>query len=151
MFRLLLTILTLMSLSPNVFIPIAMAGEVVTTRELKNVGLATAFSTVLPGAGQFYNGEGEIGKGYFFAVLSITFWSLRSAGVEDNDDGYDRDDDDHLAVFGQLGLIGTATWSAIDANRSAKRINAELRQARLRVTPMFARNKGIGARLTYTF
>jgi len=74
----------------------------------KNPGVATVLSFLWAGAGQIYNGE--IGKGIAFIVLYV--FSV-------------------LLMFVLVGFLTTPIlwiWGMIDANSSAKRINAELAQ-----------------------
>lgn len=72
----------------------------------KNPTTATILSFFIMGLGQIYNGQ--IGKGIMFIVLYAISW---------------------LLMFVLVGFITTPIlwiWGMVDANRSAKRINAKI-------------------------
>jgi|GEM_PF-3886622 len=92
----------------------------------KSPALAALFSVLLPGGGQYYNGE--IGKGIAFTATSVGgylggFVFLVAALVPE--DGND--------LFAGLGLacwvvsIGSHIWSIVDAPISANKINQKNR------------------------
>ncbi len=117
--------------------------------------LAAAMSVLIPGLGQFYNGEYEEGA-IHFAFFAVGVLFLR-AGVED--DIYlgslgrlDVDDDDWKTGIGASMWAGTIVDSAYDAYTSAERFNRlNKRHVCLRFTPIMASRKHIGARLSFTF
>ena len=80
-------------------------------------------SLLVPGAGQYYNGES--GKGTVMLVGSIVGLSMFVAGAEDNIGNWDVDDDDGIGGFGALLWLGGALWSVIDAPIAANRINEQ--------------------------
>jgi len=82
----------------------------------KSPGLAFLFSFLLPGGGQYYNGE--IIKGVTMTVLSL------GSVVLMNIDGID----DTQLIIGESVMIASSLWSMIDALISANSINKVIRQ-----------------------
>ncbi len=150
MFRFLMVTLTLIFLANA-----AMSAEVVIMKTEKNPASAAIRSVFIPGLGQFYNED--IGKGFTMLLGWGVCWGLVIAGTEDDrvniftDETTDVDDDNIKIAAGFFALIGLTVWSAVDAHDSAIKYNKELRQARLRIAPMMARDRGFGARLSYSF
>ena len=97
----------------------------------KEPWLAFGLSFLIPGAGQFYNGQHSKGVVQLGAV--VLGWGLMISAVEDNyevyGDMYDPDDDDGSAGLGVLLWLGGTLWSWIDAPISANRINRENQQS----------------------
>ncbi len=122
-----------------------------TTVEEKNPWIATGLSVVVPGLGQFYNGQYL--KGSIQLGMVLGGYILFFDAVEDNikhSDGTIVDVDDNDAIGG-LGLLiagGTALWSIIDAPISANNINKRnqlqahsLNNKDYSVSPLVKRNK----------
>jgi hypothetical protein len=81
----------------------------------------TAFflSLLIPGGGQFYNGEPKKGAAMLgLSIIGVGFWVARSASSS----GYFNR---HDATVGLLLWLGSALWSMIDAPISSARINRE--------------------------
>ena len=82
---------------------------------------------LLPGTGQFYNGE--IGKGALYIIVETVSLGLMIVGTEDNveflGEQIDVDDDDGTAGFGFLVWVANRIISAVDAGTSAKKINQQ--------------------------
>ena len=131
----------------------------------KNPWLAGGMS-VIPGAGQFYNGQYKKGVYFFcFSILGIAY--IRS-GFEDDYENrlghtVDPDDDNLNAGIGLIIWLGSHVTSVLDAFDSAKRINQQSQKpyyghllefdgnrATLGIDPVVRRN-GSGARLTLHF
>lgn len=87
----------------------------------KDPALACLFSFLLPGTGQFYNGE--VGKGAIMLGVSLAGATLMLYSLGDDLWNDDRSDDN--AAFGAVLLLGAWAWSVIDAPISASRINRE--------------------------
>ena len=84
----------------------------------KNAAAAGALSFLLPGGGQFYNGESD--KGLMHLAGMVVAVSTMSSGADDC--VYD----DNCAAY-YVGALSAATigiYSIVDAVRSARRINA---------------------------
>ena len=86
----------------------------------KNPGTALLWSLLIPGGGQFYNGEA--GKGILMLGMSVGFDVLSAIGssmyVYDYSSGGIL-----LELVGLAGVIGTSIWSMVDASNSAKKLN----------------------------
>ena len=97
----------------------------------KEPWLAFGLSLLLPGGGQFYNGQH--GKGVAQLGAVVLGWGLMISAVEDNyevyGDMYDPDGDDGSAGLGILLWLGGTLWSVVDAPVSANRINQQSQQA----------------------
>ena len=95
----------------------------------KDPALAGILSVIIPGGGQFYNGEA--GKAMIPIGGAIAFLTLSYLASEDGASyslyGYDSDvdDDDYLAGVGFLVVLCTQTYGVIDAIFSANRINRQ--------------------------
>lgn len=88
--------------------------------------LAFALSFLIPGGGQFYNGEGAKG-GIMLGVASLGAILLIANIHEELTtwDSHDDFDNEGLAFLGVTMVLGSAIWSMIDAPISASRINRE--------------------------
>jgi TM2 domain-containing membrane protein YozV len=99
------------------------------TGSKKSPGAAVGWSLgvglfTLDGAGQFYNGE--VGKGFLYLLWSFTGNLMIVLGTEDNSSYYgDIDDDDGLIAIGAISRVTSFITAAVDASKSAKRINLE--------------------------
>lgn len=92
----------------------------------KSGGTAFVLSLLLPGGGQFYNGEA--GKGALMLGLSIVGVALVASGSETNyygDGHYEEDGSEGAVAVGAFLWLGSALWSLIDAPISSARINRE--------------------------
>ena len=81
----------------------------------KNPGLALLFSLLIPGGGQYYNGERTKGvtmTGIWLGSAVLTTVAANQGEVE-------------LSSIGSLILLGNYIWSMIDAPVSANRINRQ--------------------------
>lgn len=131
----------------------------------KDPWLAFYLSLLIPGGGQFYNGQHS--KGVAQLGGSILGIGLVVSALEDNYEIYgiivDPDDDDRAAVSGLLLFFGSYLWSIIDAPISANRINQQNQhpsyghlielggsRATLGVDPVVS-HKNLGTRLTLHF
>jgi len=93
----------------------------------KEPALAMVISLLLPGGGQFYNGEykkGAIQMGMFFggAIIMFAFYPKEILFGDDNDE---FTGEDAVALLGGLIAMGGYIWSLYDAPKSASRINKE--------------------------
>lgn len=102
--------------------------------ERKNPGTAFLFSFLLPGGGQFYNGESkkgliQLGMAFTGVMLAYTYWPDYEWVRDDYywaSYGYTREYGNETLMYGGLALyLGGAIWSMIDAPLSASRINRE--------------------------
>jgi len=94
------------------------------TGNRKSPATAGILSAILPGSGQFYNGEyakGGIMFGICFTGFIIYFSSVLDEPWFSEDDGELNEG----AWIGGLICFGTSIWSFIDAISSADRINRE--------------------------
>ena len=94
----------------------------------KNPWLAFGLSALVPGAGQFYNGQHTKGVPQLGAALAgsaLVFLAARDN--YENAYGYwvDPDDDDRNAAYGGILWLGGLLWSVTDAAISANRLNRE--------------------------
>jgi len=83
----------------------------------KNPTLAWLFSFLVPGVGQFYNGD--IGKGIGFLATDLVGYSLMLGGASSDNDG----EKDGLVLTGAALVLGSWIWAQIDAPKSAKKKN----------------------------
>ncbi len=93
----------------------------------KEPALAMVLSLLLPGTGQFYNGEykkGAIQMGMFFGGAAIMF-AFYPEEVLFGDHDSEFNGEDAIALLGGLIALGGYVWSATDAPKSASRINKE--------------------------
>jgi len=92
-----------------------------TTFKRRDPGMALFLSMILPGGGQFYNGQG--GKGTFFLLAGATSAVLFvSSGPGALADLGNRSAGTKLGFY---GMIGIGLWSMIDAPIMANRLNRE--------------------------
>ncbi len=94
----------------------------------RNPWLAFGLSALIPGTGQFYNGQYMKGVPQLGAALggsALVFSAVRDNYQDIYGDWIDADDDDQGAVYGGLLWLGGLLWSVIDAPASANRINRE--------------------------
>jgi len=100
-------------------------------RPHKSPGLALALSMlILPGSGQWYNGD--TGKGFLFFGVGAVGWGLFLQGVNESIEFDPRtgrtfisDEPSSKAGWGLLMAFTSAIWGGIDAYKSAKGINRE--------------------------
>jgi len=90
--------------------------------------VAFALSFLIPGLGQFYNGDttkGAIQLGGFAAGLALMIAGSATDDVYDdwNFDNPDETDVSTLATVGAITALGFWAWSAIDAPLSASKKN----------------------------
>lgn len=81
----------------------------------KNPGLALLFSLLIPGGGQYYNGETSKGvtmTGIGLGAIVLTTVAANEGASE-------------LSAIGSLIALGNSIWSMIDAPISANRINRQ--------------------------
>lgn len=117
----------------------------------KSPGLAGFLSFLVPGIGQFYNGES--GKGWSHMGVYLGSWAVCCAGMGMmNVSDYDSDEalfNTGLTLFIAGGVCSIVDWisSICDARSSAKRINAENGY----VTFMFNKNYSLGLQPALTY
>lgn len=93
----------------------------------KNPGAAFLWSFILPGGGQFYNGQTE--KALVMLGLNITGWVCAISALNDYSyessyyHDYDVWDGESLFYVSMFVLTANAVWSMIDAPLSANKIN----------------------------
>jgi len=87
----------------------------------KHPVLAWFVSLLLPGGGQFYNGE--VGKGALMLGAFTVGYVLALSSLDD--DTWENDGPDVSAQAGAIIALGTWLWSMIDAPVSASKINRE--------------------------
>ena len=125
----------------------------------RNPWLAFGLSALVPGAGQFYNGQHTKGVPQLGAALAGS--ALVFLAVRDNYEnayGYwvDPDDDDRNAAYGGILWLGGVLWSVTDAAISANRLNGEAqpgsgdREVVFDLAPTLGRG-GAGVRLDIRF
>jgi len=86
--------------------------------------LAFGLSLLVPGVGQFYNGQPV--KGILFFGGCLTGWSLMVYGIAQSFSNFDSDDDTFGNSLAWAGIVvGGVSWvgSVIDAPLSARTIN----------------------------
>ena len=132
----------------------------------KNPVVSCILSLVIPGAGQFYNGEPLKGIAHLGMVIGGWASYIYNTELVYKDEGfYGRLDhrNEGLALLGVLTVAGAYVWSAIDAPISASRINRQSQQpsyghlielggsrATLGVDPVVSQ-RNLGTRLTLHF
>ena len=87
---------------------------------------AAVMSLLIPGLGQYYNGQ--VGKGLTQQALVIAGALVAANGVHETSGFLGKTSSDTTAGFG-IGLavvIGTSIWSIWDAHATAERINNEM-------------------------
>ncbi|MCY3737061.1 MAG: DUF5683 domain-containing protein [Gemmatimonadaceae bacterium] len=97
-------------------------------RKPRNPWLASGLSAVIPGTGQFYNGQylkGVPQLGAATAGSALVFLAARDNYEDIYGYWVDPDNDDRNAVYGGVLWLGGLLWSVIDAPISANRINRE--------------------------
>ena len=81
---------------------------------------AALFSVLVPGGGQFYNGQ--TGKGVLMLGVAVASWGVAISGINlmnyENDGSYLL-----LYIAGLAGVVGTSIWSIADASNTAKALN----------------------------
>ena len=126
----------------------------------KNPLLVSVASLIVPGTGQGFNEQHTKGKVFFGAF--VVMWAMNWLGEEDNvessDSGLlfffsrttttDVDEDDHLITIGSTGKTILRILSAIDAYRSAHKIN---RERQFSIAPMMPSKRQAGVVLSMTF
>jgi hypothetical protein len=127
----------------------------------KSPGVAFVLSLILPGAGQYYNGD--VAKG-----VAMDVWIAGGFALILYDSGLNerysssRDKSPSLDTFGAIMVISGSLWSMIDAPISASKKNkkAEREFGHLVVFGSIEHavgfdfgyyNKGVGTQLTYHF
>ena len=103
--------------------PVPSAGEV-DTPVRKSPARAFAFSLVVPGLGQHYNGQHV--KGAIQEVLFVGGVCAFAGGVAIGWDNPSEGGAAALLVTGAIMTVGSYVWSVVDAPVSANRINKEL-------------------------
>jgi hypothetical protein len=100
--------------------------QLTTSYNRKDPAAACILSILLPGGGQYYNGQ--YGKGALMTGLSLAsiVGVAASANSYHYDDyGYYHSDSGFAAGFFALLYVGTYLWSVIDAPISANKINKQ--------------------------
>lgn len=119
--KLLAIILLLIALlSNNIFGQTGTSGK-----SRKSPWLAGTLSFLLPGAGQFYNGEttkGVIYTSCFGASIFLISWGMIGAWSEKKED---KSTYETIFIIGGIGYVATMLSSVIDASISANSINTE--------------------------
>ncbi len=105
----------------------------------KSPGLAFALSFLIPGLGQYYNGD--IVKGVVMNALYVTGWVIYfTAGYEEYDYYYYYYEEETDWLYVGLGIaLGTSIWSMIDAPICASNYNDNLRNQKQRYGHMYER------------
>ena len=128
------------------------------TKGKKNPLLVSFSSLIVPGTGQGFNGQPK--KGMAFFVAFAVMWGVNYIGEEDNvergDSGLlfgfsstiDVDEDDYLMTIGGTGKLILRIWSAIDAFRSARKINQE---RQFSIAPIMPSKRQAGVVFSMTF
>ena len=96
--------------------------------KMKEPWLACGLSILIPGAGQFYNGQYKKGVtqlGSALAGSGLIFLAVRDNFEDISGDRVDPKGNDGTAVFGGFLWLGGLLWSAIDAPISANMINRQ--------------------------
>jgi TM2 domain-containing membrane protein YozV len=111
----------------------AAAPRAAPTLSRKNPWVALGLSWLVPGGGQFYNGQSGKGSrclGVFLGGL-VLYWPAI-------DGQYARSEENRVTV-GAFVVLGSTLFSLVDAPFSAIRINRKLDELQLSVTPTGAR------------
>ena len=96
----------------------------------KNPSLAWMLSFLVPGVGQFYNGD--VGKGIGFLAANVAGYSVMIIGLSQTatvtyyGDYYDYDVSEPnaaMVIGGAAAVLGSWIWAQIDAPKSAKKKN----------------------------
>ena len=126
----------------------------------KNPWIALGLSVLVPGLGQFYNGQpvkGGIQLGLVVGGYTMFFLAVDDDLVYADGTVLDVDDDNAIGGLGILVAGGVAIWSIIDAPISANNINKRNQmQAHLNhkagytISPLVKRNK-LGATFALQF
>jgi hypothetical protein len=104
-----------------------------TAKNFRDPTVSTVLSFLIPGVGQFYNGQ--TGKGVGFLLWNIGSYCLMYASIlsmykiDDYGNYTIKENNRDWAMIGLIsGFSGIACWiaSMIDANKSAKAINRQL-------------------------
>jgi len=93
----------------------------------KSPGVAFALSFLLPGAGQFYNGD-YLKGGVQFGIASIAAILIWSEILQEANQPGTHETDEQMLLIGYLIFASNWVWSFVDAPISAKRINKENQQ-----------------------
>lgn len=105
-------------------IPKSAFGATIVTE--KNPWLAFGLSVIVPGLGQFYNGQPYKGVSQLALILggyTAFYLAIEDDIVLSDDTVLDVDDDDAIGGLGVLVTFGATLWSLIDAPISANNIN----------------------------
>lgn len=98
----------------------------------KNPAVAFVLSFLLPGGGQFYNGEHK--KGYIMLGGALGGVVLMFVGFAEFVEGFGSTAEETggggKAGLGMLGVVGCSLWSMIDAPIAANKINKKIRSAK---------------------
>ena len=130
------------------------------TKGKKNPLLVSFASLIVPGTGQGFNEQHK--KAWAFFAAFAVMWGINWIGEEDNiersDSGLlfffsgttttDVDEDDYLMTIGGRGKSILRIWSAIDAYRSARKIN---RERQFTIAPMMPSKRQAGVVFSMTF
>ena len=104
-----------------------------TAKNFRDPTVSTVLSFLIPGVGQFYNGQ--TGKGVGYLLWNIGSYGLMYASIlsmykmDYNGNYYIKENSSNWAMVGLIsGFSGIACWivSMIDANNSSKAINRQL-------------------------
>jgi TM2 domain-containing membrane protein YozV len=91
-----------------------------TNPNYKSPTAAVLFSVLMPGGGQFYNGQ--TGKGVLMLGVSVASWCVAAAGISSMD--YEGNGASFLVyLVGLAGVAGTSIWSIADASNTARALN----------------------------
>ena len=91
----------------------------------KNPVIASTFSLLMVGGGQFYNDQYKKGAMFYMAGLIGSGMFFFSA-MDDYNHGYDKDDDNGQGVLGLIIWGVAMTASSFEAYHAAKKINKRL-------------------------
>ena len=97
----------------------------------KNPVVSCILSLLIPGVGQFYNGEPSKGiahLGMFIGGWSFYWYNSQIVYKAGRPYGYIDKRNAGLALLGFLTVVGAHVWSAVDAPISANRINRQSQQ-----------------------
>ena len=127
----------------------------------RSPGVAFALSFLLPGAGQFYNGDFLKG-GIQFGIASITAIIIWSEILQEASQPGTHETDEDKLLYSYLIFAANWVWSFVDAPISAKRINRE-RQPQfghlmefeigknMTGVDLYTRNSNLLVKITYHF